>query len=111
MKVRITPDLAPVVVRAKAAADQPKWWAYYEASTLTIALDPLASPALQAEYLIHETIHAIWHYEKLPRRMSEETVCTKLGMALAKVLALNPHVVHALVGALHHDKPIVTQGE
>lgn len=111
MKICITPFCPPVSVQAKAAADKPKWWAYYQHGNQVIAIDPTLSADKQGEYLIHECIHAIWAHDKLPPRVSEETVATKIAAALARVLTLNPHVGHALIGALHHNQPIVNKGE
>lgn len=111
MKIKLHPDYAPIKVRAMTEEEQeefPKWGGFYMHSALEIAILPAQEPKAQAELLIHEIIHAVWAHAKLPPRLAEETVATKLGWGLGAVLMLNPQVMSALAGALYHDVPIVT---
>lgn len=103
---------APVTVRVMQRgvddADIPRGadgYYHHELAEIVVASD--INPFDQAEVLIHEIIHAVWASRRMPPRTTEESVCTHLGRGLAAVMQANPHVVHALVGALNHGKPIV----
>lgn len=72
-----------------------------------IAIRPEITPDRQAEVLLHECIHAYWEHRKVPPRVREETAALHLGEAFAQLLGDNPNLVHAVVGAMTFDKPIV----
>lgn len=102
--IRVRPMYPDEVASSYADADGLFW-----EHPVEIAVRSTTTPYRQAEVLIHEIIHAIWAARGLKARASEETVCTHLGEALATVFRDNPQVLHALVGALNHNEPIVTE--
>ena len=72
-----------------------------------IAVDADLAPADQAETLIHECIHAIWHDRKMGKRVTEESAASHLGAGLAQLIRENPKLMTALSNALHDGKPII----
>lgn len=73
-----------------------------------IALDATLPAQEQAAILIHEVIHAVWSARKMGKRVTEESACTHLGVALAEVFRDNPHLVSAITSALWNNTVIVT---
>lgn len=68
----------------------------YSPSRRAIEIDPNLTPPDQAETLIHEILHALWHYMGLPEKAPEERVVEALSLGLATVLRDNPEL-HAMI--------------
>lgn len=103
--IQIAPD-RKITVRPLEPGERPKWWGYYWSLTSEIALDATGTPAQQADTLLHECIHALWDHRKMGKRVSEETVAAHIGEGLAMLFGSNPHILHAIAGALNHGVPI-----
>lgn len=86
-------------------------YGYYDDWRREIVIQPNLTAYKQAEVVLHEIIHAIWAQREMPKRATEESVCTHLGVALALVMALNPALCEALECGLRSGKHIVQQGE
>lgn len=61
-----------------------------------IAVSPRIMPDHQAETLLHEIAHAIWHVFGLPERADEERVSHAFGAGMAQVFRDSPALVAAV---------------
>lgn len=59
------------------------------------------SPALIAETVIHELMHALWLNAGLPGRASEERAVNSLSKGLSSLIRDNPELIRQLARALN----------
>lgn len=92
-----------VTVRQMVEKDVPRgksWDGFWHAGPGIIALCPKAQPDVQANTLIHECLHAIWHTQNLPDRSDEETVVTRVADGLVQLIRDNPQFMAAVMAGI-----------
>jgi hypothetical protein len=79
---------------------------YCDVDAAKIAVWPDLSPCLQAEVLLHETLHAVWEAVALGETAEEEAAVTGLTRGLTQVLRDNPAWLAAILRGLA-GKPVL----